>query len=251
MKVIAIYNLKGGVGKSTLAANLAWASAHISKRRTLLWDLDPQGAAGFLLGIDPPRGADAAAVFSRNVAPDTLVVPTQFDRLDVLPADKSLLRLDGLLTRLGKKRRLAKLTQSMAKRYDRIFLDCPPQLNELTGQIVRAADAIIVPLTASPLARRGLHDVLDELRRNHPGHAPVLPVFAMYDARRKIHSEAHQAEPDWPVVPMASVVEKMGMMRKPVAVYAAASPAAAAIRTLWAGVERRLIGPEVRAVGSK
>lgn len=241
MKVIAIYNLKGGVGKSTLAANLAWASAHISKRRTLLWDLDPQGAAGFLLGIDPHHGADAASVFSRDVAPETLVVSTPFDLLDVLPADKSLLRLEGLLTRLGKKRRLAKLTQSLAKRYDRIFLDCPPQLNELSGQIIRAADAIIVPLTASPLARRGLRDVLDELRQNHPGHAPVLPVFAMYDARRKIHSEAHHAEPDWPIVPMASVMEKMGVMRKPVAVYAPSSPAATAIQTLWAGVERKLV----------
>jgi cellulose biosynthesis protein BcsQ len=243
MKVVAIYNLKGGVGKSTLAANLAWASAHISKRRTLLWDLDPQGAGGFLLGVDARPGAEVTSVFSRDVDPDALAVPTQFDRLDVLPADKSLLRLDGLLARLGKKRRLAKLTQSLAKPYDRIFLDCPPQLNELSAQIVRAADAIIVPLTASPLARRGLEDVLHELRRNHPGHAPVLPVFAMYDARRRIHIEAHQAEPDWPVVPMASVIERMGVLRKPVAVYAPSSPAAAAIRTLWLGIERRLVQP--------
>ena len=240
MKVIAVYNVKGGVGKSTLAVNLAWASAQISARRTLLWDLDPQGSGGFLLGIDRRAGTEASSVFSRDASPESLVVNTPFDRLDVLPADQSLHGLDRLLASLGKKRRLAKLTRSLQDRYDRVVLDCPPVLNELSGQIVRAADAIVVPLTASPLARRGLEDVLDELRRNHPGHAPVLPVFAMYDARRKLHLEAHAAEPDWPIIPMASVVERMAVLRKPVADYAPKTLAAAAIRSLWAGIERRL-----------
>ena len=240
MKVIAVYNVKGGVGKSTLAANLAWASAHCSARRTLLWDLDAQGSGGYLLGIDRRHGAEALSVFSRDVAPASLVVHTAFDRLDVLPADVSLRSVDGLLAGLGKKRRLTKLAQSLQERYDRIILDCPPVLSEFSSQIIRAADAIIVPLTASPLARRGLQEVLDELRRNHAGHGAVLPVFAMYDARRKLHFEAHAAEPDWPIVPMASVVEKMGVFRKPVAAYAPSSPAATAIRTLWAGIERKL-----------
>ena len=246
MKVIAVFNVKGGVGKSTLAANLAWASAHDSARRTLLWDLDPQGGGGFLLGVDRSADADAVSVFARDVAPEERIAHTGFDRLDVLPADKSLHRLDHFLAGLGKKRRLARLTQSLEQCYDRIVLDCPPALNALSGQIVRAADAIVVPLTASPLARRGLQDVLDELRRNHPGHAPVLPVFAMYDARLKLHYEARATEPDWPIVPMASVVERMGVFRQPVAVYAPASPAAAAFQALWAGIERKLVGRGAR-----
>lgn len=242
MKVIAVFSVKGGVGKSTLAANLAWASAHCSARKTLLWDLDPQGGSGYLLGVDRRHGAEATSIFSRDVAPKSLIVPTQFERLSVLPADSSLRGLDGFLAGLGKKRRLAKLTQSLEQHFDRVILDCPPALNELSSQIVRAADVIIVPLTASPLARRGLQDVLEELQQSHPGHAPVLPVFAMYDARRKLHSLAHAAEPDWPIVPMASVVEKMGVFRKPVAAYAPNSPAAATIRSLWAGIERKLSG---------
>lgn len=242
MKVVACYSVKGGVGKSTLAANLAWAAATLSSRRTLLWDLDPQGDGGYLLGINRRSGDEAIGVFAHSAIDDPPVVPTGIDRLDVLPADPSLRRADGFLARLGKKRRLAKLTASLAGHYDRIVLDCPPAMNELSSQILRAADAIVVPVTASPLALRGLADVLDDLRRNHGSHAPVLPVFAMYDARRKLHAEARAAHPDWPTVPMTSLVERMGVHRQPIGAFAPRSPAADAIRTLWASIERKLVG---------
>lgn len=240
MKVVACYSVKGGVGKSTLAANLAWASAVQSARRTLLWDLDPQGGGGYLLGVDRQLGTAARTWIDDGSLAKAPVVPTAFPLLDVLPADGSLHALDRVLLKLGKKRRLAKLTASLAERYDRIVLDCPPVLNELGRQIIRAADVIIVPLTASPLARRGLEDVLTEIRQNHDGNVPILPVFAMYDARRKLHAEAHAAHPDWPVVPMASVIERMAVRRLPVGGFAPKSAAAEAIAMLWRGIERKL-----------
>jgi len=144
------------------------------------------------------------------------------------------------VVKLGKKRRLAKLLASLSGQYDRVILDCPPVLDELSDQIIRAAAALIVPLTASPLARRGLDDVVEDLRRNHGKHGPVLPVFAMYDARRKLHTSAHQAEPDWPVVPMSSLVERMAVLRRPVGLFAPRSAPTEAIRKLWTGIERRL-----------
>ena len=242
MKVVACYSCKGGVGKSTLAANLAWASASVSARRTLLWDLDPQGGGGFLLGVERRRGAHAAALFADSTMDRQGIVPTAWPGLDVLPADPSLRGIDRVLDRIGKRKRLARLTGSLAEWYDRVILDCPPVINALSDQIIRAADVVIVPLTASPLARRALEDVRDELRRHHGRHAPVLPVFAMYDARRKLHLEAHAAEPDWPIVPMASVVEQMGVQGKPVGAFAPRSPAADAVRALWAGIERKLQG---------
>jgi len=244
MKVVACYSVKGGVGKSTLAANLAWASATLSARCTLLWDLDPQGSGGYLLGVDRPAGSEALAVFANSEADRPPVVATAWPRLDVLPADRGLHEVPGFLAKLGKKRRLAKLTQSLAGRYERIVLDCPPVLNELSSQVLRAADAIIVPLTASPLAERGLADVLEHLRRHHSGHAPVLPVFAMYDARRKLHQAAHAQHPDWPVVPMASLIEQTAVLRRPIGVLAPRSPAADAIARLWRGIEQKSTSPK-------
>jgi cellulose biosynthesis protein BcsQ len=242
MKVVACYSVKGGVGKSTLAANLAWASATLSARSTLLWDLDPQGSGGYLLGVDRPTGDESLAIFAHAETDRPPVVATAWPRLDVLPADRSLHELAGFLSRLGKKRRLAKLTQSLAGRYERIVLDCPPVLNELSSQVLRAADAIVVPLTASPLAERGLADVLDHLRRHHSDHAPVLPVFAMYDARRKLHQAAHAEHADWPVVPMASLVEQTAVLRRPIGDLAPRSPAAEAVARLWRGIESKLCG---------
>jgi chromosome partitioning protein len=76
MRSIAIYSLKGGVGKTTLAVTLAWAAATLSSRRTLLWDLDAQGAASFMLGGEQAASEEARAVFSRDVTPAKLVHAT-------------------------------------------------------------------------------------------------------------------------------------------------------------------------------
>ena len=156
MATIAVYSLKGGVGKTTLAVNLAWSAATQSSRRTLLWDLDPQAAASFLLGGKAPKGDVAQAVFAKDVAPEKLIVPTAIDRLDLLGADTSLRSLDRFFFTLGKRKRLAKLLEHLEKTYDRIILDCPPGLTETSEQVMRAADLILVPVIPSPLSRRAL-----------------------------------------------------------------------------------------------
>ena len=99
MAVIAIYSVKGGVGKTTIAANLAWCSAAISCRKTLLWDLDAAGGAGFLFGLDPKKKLSAESVFSKDANPDDLIRKTTVPRLDLLPADESLRELDSLFAR--------------------------------------------------------------------------------------------------------------------------------------------------------
>jgi chromosome partitioning protein len=240
MAVIAVYSLKGGVGKTTLAVNLAWSAAIQSSRRTLLWDLDPQSAASFLLGVDNKAKGAAQAVFAKDVTPDKLIRATQTDRLSLLAADSSLRGLDRLLFTLGKKKRLAKLLEDLRKHYDRIILDCPPGLTETSEQVMRAADVIIVPVIPSPLSQRALIEVTSHLDREHKGHGPVLPVFSMVDRRRALHREALAAYPEWPVIPMASVIEQMAVRRAPVGTYAPKSLANEAFDGLWRGIENRL-----------
>ena len=236
---VAVYSLKGGVGKTTLAVSFAWAAAALSSRRTLLWDLDAQGAASFLLGARP-NGARAQAVFAREIAPARLVRSTDVAQLALLPADPSLRTLDRFLFGLGKKRRLEKLIGEAGRDFDRVILDCPPGLTETSEQVLRAADLVIVPVIPSPLSRRALDEVLHFLDGNGLRRGAVLPVYNMVDRRRTAHRDALEREPDWPTVPMASAVEAMAARRQPLGAFAPRSPAAEALSRLWTGIERRL-----------
>jgi cellulose biosynthesis protein BcsQ len=241
MRAVAVYNPKGGVGKTTLSVSLAWCSAVVSARRTLLWDLDPQGAATYLLGHERPATGQASALFTRDAALDKATRQTAFADLDLLPADASLRNLDRLLFGLGKKRRLERLIESLGDRYDRVILDCPPGLTETTEQVVRAADVMVVPVIPSPLSRRAFAELAAHL--GSAGRRPaMLPVFSMADRRRSVHQAALAEEPSWPVVPMASIVESMTARRSPLGAFAPANPAARAIAGLWTAVERKLSG---------
>lgn len=240
--VIAVYSLKGGVGKTSLAVNLAAEAALQAGGRTLLWDLDGQAASSFILGHDGPGKRTAEEVFDRNVAPAKLVTKTAVEGLDLLPADTSLRGLDALFLDAGKKKRLAKLIADIGADYDRIILDCPPGLTETSEQIMRAADLIVVPVIPSPLSRRALDEVIAHLRPAKKNSTPLMPVYAMVDARRALHRDALAAEMAWPVLPMASVVEQMAVRRKPLAAYARRSKAGQAYTSLWQRVAA-LLGP--------
>ena len=236
MATIAIYSLKGGVGKTTLSVNLAWCSAERSARRTLLWDLDPQAASSWLLGCDSAHN-DAQAVFSKEILIASRARPTPYDRLELIPADASLRGLDLLFHELDKKKRLAKLLGGL-KGYDRILLDCPPGLTDTADQVMRAADLIVAPVIPSPLSERAYQAVAAHLG----GKTPVMPVHVMVDRRRSLHADAIARNPDWPVIPMASVIEQTAAKRAPVGAFAPRSAGAKAFDALWRTIEQRLAG---------
>lgn len=240
MATVAVYNIKGGVGKTSIAVNLAWSAATRSARRTLLWDLDAQGAASFLLGHDGgSRSKRAADIFAGEAKPKALIESTAYPRLDLLPADASLATLDRLLHDLGKKRRLAKLVEDLSRDYDLIVLDCPPGLGDLAEQLVRAADLVIVPVVPSELSRRTLVAVEDFVNAREARTVPLLPVHAMVDRRRKLHRD-YVTDSDWPAVPMASAVEQMAERRAPIGTFAARAAAGQAFDALWQRVAKSI-----------
>jgi chromosome partitioning protein len=236
VSTIAIYSMKGGVGKTTLAVNLSWCAATLSSRRTLLWDLDAQAASTFMLAPAGKTRETAHSVFLKDTDAATLVRQTAVPRLDIIGADASLRGLDVLFHELDRKKRLQKLLTGLRKSYDRILLDCPPGLTETSEQVIRAADLIVVPVIPSPLSERAFAEVVKHLGTK----AEVLPVYSMVDRRRKLHAAALEAHPDWPVIPMTSIIEAMSTERQAVGAIAGASASAKAFARLWQTIERRL-----------
>lgn len=243
MASVAVYSPKGGVGKSTCAVNLAYASAQTSKRRTLLWDIDAQGAAGFVLQARRAH-EEARRIFSKDIDPANLAHPTAYPNLSVLAADASLRRLEIQFIEEDARKRLRKLIRSLEKRFQRIIIDCPPGVSEISEQVFRAVDLVVVPVPPSTLGMRAFEDAVKHMRAEHRGGPPVLPFLSMTDMRRKLHREMVAAHPDWSTVPYASAVERMASERAPLAAFAPRHPAARAYAELWADVEAQLIDME-------
>ncbi|WP_420140259.1 ParA family protein [Sphingomonas sp.] len=240
MATLAVYSAKGGVGKTSLAVNMAWAAATLSSRRSLLWDLDAQAAASFILAPKARLRDEARTVIEREVEPDRLIVPTGIANLDILPADASLRTLDLLFEEIGAKKRLQRIGELLAGRYDRVVIDCPPGLGITAEQVIRGATLILLPLIPSALSMRSADELRRHLDQRRKGAPQVLPVFNMVDRRRAAHRQAIDDAPGQAVIPMASLVEQMAERHAPVGAYAPRAPVTRAITTLWRDVERRL-----------
>lgn len=240
MASIAVYSMKGGVGKTTLAVNLAWLAATQSARRTLLWDLDGQAGASFILAGDRRGRYSARDVIEGDVDPLKLIQETATPGLFLLPADSSLRMLDTTFEAIDRKKQLRRLLESLGGEFDRIILDCPPGLGTTSDQILRAATLVLLPMIPSTLSRRAFADVRDHLALHHKGRPRLYPVYNMVDRRRASHRQAVEADPGCPAIPMASAVEAMADRHAAIGAYAPRSPAAQAMASLWIAIERWL-----------
>lgn len=245
MKVLATYNLKGGVGKTSAAVNLA----HLAARDglpTLLWDLDPQGAATFTFRIKPRVKGGSKALVRRATPLSRAIKATDFDRLDLVPADLSYRHMDlHLDARKKPVRQLRRLLAPFAGEYDVVVLDCPPSISLVSESVMDAADLLLVPLIPTPLSLRTFGQLTDFLA-GFDGRAPrVLGFFSMVDRRKRLHNEAMAASTSLAgggvriastSIPALSIIERMAVLRSPVTASAPRSAAAHCYEALWAEV---------------
>lgn len=242
--VLATYSIKGGVGKTTSAVNLAYEAARAGAR-VLVWDLDPQGAASFYLRVRPRVKGGSERLVTRGGL-DRHVRGTDVPAVDLVPADFSLRHLDLHLE--GTRRpteRLAALLAPLAPAYDVVLLDCPPGISLASEAVFGAAGGLVVPVVPTTLSSRTLAQLAGFLE-GQPGAPQLLPHFAMVDRRKKLHRDQLEAlAAAWPAflttaIPNASTVERMGVERAPVGAFAPSSAAARAFRQLWAEMAGRL-----------
>lgn len=246
MKVIATYNIKGGVGKTATAVNLAWLAAR-EGAPTLVWDLDPQGAASYYYRIKPKIKGGGKRLVQGKRDLDDFIRGTDYELLDLLPADFSYRNMDIFLEQTKKPvRQLHKLLQPFKNEYYYVFLDCPPSISLVSENIFKAADAVMVPTIPTTLSLRTYQQIQKFFRQHDLDMNKVLPFFSMVDRRKKMHSSIVDTPPDYmenllqTAIPYDSQVERMGTERTPLADFAPNSRSARSYEALWEEVKQRM-----------
>jgi cellulose biosynthesis protein BcsQ len=239
MKIIAIYNIKGGVGKTATAVNLAYL-ASVNRFYSLIWDLDPQGAASFYFRVSAKTIHKGKKLLHDMAKLDDEVKATNYAYLDLIPADFSYRNFDLVLDEFNNPvTRLFKVLKQFRDQYDFVFLDCPPGITLLSENIFRAADIILVPTIPTTLSLRTLDQLLKFFRKKHIEDTRVLPFFSMVDRRKQMHRYITENPPKLAcdfmqhAIPYASDIERMGVERDAVAEFRKLRPAALAYDALW------------------
>jgi len=241
MRVVSTYSIKGGVGKTAAAVNLAYMAAH-RRGRTLLWDLDPQGAASFYYRIKSKVKGGGEGLLSGRRPLESAIKGTDFPFLDLVPSDFSYRHLDLLLDRRKKRTRsLRRLLKPLRGQYDTVIIDSPPGLTLVAENLFDTIDTLVVPLIPTTLSVR----TLDQLENFLDPGPSLLMFFSMVDGRKKLHHDvmddirgSRRGVLDT-VIPAATEVELMGVNRAPVGEFAPGSGAAQAYASLWSEIASR------------
>jgi cellulose biosynthesis protein BcsQ len=244
MKVIALYNIKGGVGKTAASVNLAYSCAR-SGLRTLLWDLDSQGAASFYFNVKPEVKGGTKRLFKTKEVGD-LVRETDIEHLDLLPADFSYRHMDLYLDSSKKpKKQMTEFLGRFENDYDVLFLDCPPSFSLVSENVFNSADVMLVPLIPTTLSLRTFEQIQEYVGEHKKISLKLLPFFSMVDRRKKLHLETIDESRNSiagvmrTCIPYLSIIESMGVYRAPVGVFAPKSAAAVLFDQLWLEITLR------------
>jgi cellulose biosynthesis protein BcsQ len=245
MKTIAVCNMKGGVGKSTTAVNLAYFAAETGAR-VLLWDLDPQAASSFAYRIRPSVPAFGKKSLTNSNVLSAALKQTDYDNLYLLPADIAYRKLDRWFWSSGHPEHLfASLLENVGRGFDVIFLDCPAGFSQLTETTLAVVDGVIAPTIPTVLSLRTLTQLLKQASRAK-ARCTLIPFFNMVDHRKMLHRRACELTATHTElfltahVPYASIVEQMAARRMPIAAYARHEPATTAFADIWVELQKRL-----------
>lgn len=246
VRVLATYNIKGGVGKTASAVNLAYLAAQAGTR-TLIWDLDPQGAASFYFRVKPRVKGGGKKLIQGKTDPDSRIKETDFPGLDILPADFSYRHMDLELNRTKKPvRQIARILDPLSREYEVLIIDCAPSISLVSESVFRAADVLLVPTIPTPLSLRTLLQLLRSLETVRSKRLGVYPFFCMVDRRKALHRKTADLSREIPLpflrsqIPYSSLVEQMGAFRAPLHTYAASSVPARAYGELWREIRQWL-----------
>lgn len=246
MKILATYNIKGGVGKTASAVNLAY-SAFKNYLRVLVWDVDPQGAATYYFRINPRIAAGARKLIRKKKVIGNAIKATNYDGLDLLPADFSLRNLDIFLDREKKPdKRFRKLLEKVNDDYDLVILDCPPSISLVSENVFYASDALLIPTIPTHLSFRAYDQLKEFISKHGDIKASLYPYLYMVDHRKTIHQQFVEKflvlypEGLKTQISNSSVVEKMGIYRAPVEVFDRSSPVSLEFNNLWNEIWQRI-----------
>ena len=246
MVTLAIYNLKGGVGKTAASINLAYASAK-EGFKTLVWDLDPQGSSSFYLGAKATIKNESRKILNSEIDLKDAIQATAYENLDIIPADISARHADILLNEMKQsKRKLLSLLSALKNDYDIVMLDSPPGISVLHDAVFVAADWVLMPNIPTTLSIRSFETVNDYFKENDLDRSKIKCFFSMVDHRKNLHHEVmNEFYKDKyflkSYIPYLSDVEKMGVHEAPIETFAASSYAAQCYRDLWKEIRKNCI----------
>jgi len=245
MKIIGVYNIKGGVGKTAAAVNFSYLAAEEGKK-TLLCDFDPQAAATFYFKVNDSESSSKHLLKGKSDLTE-MIRETEYENLDILPADFSYRNLDIMLDDLNNsKKKLDSLLRPLKDDYDFVFIDCPPSISLVSENIFNAVDFLLVPTVPTTLSLRTYDEIINFFEKSKLDSGMIIPFFSMVERRKNMHLESMDSFSKTAkrvcknYIPYQSDVEKMGIHQEPVCYTKPNSIASRSFKLVWSEIKRKI-----------